>query len=300
MSYRAGYVGLIGLPNAGKSTLLNAVVGEKVAIVTPKPQTTRQRVVGLLTMDEGQLCFNDAPGLIRAEKGLNRFLAQEFTDVIADSDVLAAVLNIDEPKLDKLLEVVEVVRQSKKPCLVVITKCDLPQAQHRLEILRGQLANFAVPVVSGSASKNPKEFGAEVAKALLPLLPENPGPLYPPDLFTPHSTRDLVAEIIREQCFLQLHEEVPFGLAVRIRRFIEDEGPTVKIEADIVVTKEGHKPMVIGAKGSRLKEIGTGARQEIEKLLGRKAFVGLHVAARPRWADQPHFMKEFGYGLHPA
>jgi GTPase len=300
--FRAGYVGLVGLPNAGKSTLLNAIVGEKVAIVTPKPQTTRGRVVGIHTTPEAQLCFVDAPGLIRAEKGLNKFLVKEFDDVIEESDVLIAVLGVDESRLEPLLEVAEKVKGAGKPWLIVITKTDLP-LPHRARILREKMASFGVPVLEGSAERgekggaSAKEFTNEVVNQVARLLPESPGPLFDPELFTTQSTRELAAELIREQCFLQLHEEIPYGIAVRMRQFAEDKGPTVRIEADIVLNKENHKQIVIGRGGQKLKLIGETARKQIEKLLGRPVYLGLHVVSRPKWTDTPNWLKELGYGL---
>lgn len=299
MNYRAGYVGLIGLPNAGKSTLLNALVGEKVAIVTPKPQTTRQRIVGMVNREKSQICFADAPGLIRSEKGLNKFLAQEFTDVIKDSDVLVAVLGIDEAKLENLLDVTEVIKASGKPWVIVLNKTDIPKL-HRVLILREKLKEYGVPIISGSAEKEPAELCQELLPILELKLPESPGPLYDKDMYTTHSSRDMASELIREQCFLNLHEELPFSMAIRIRSYDETSPTLVRIMADVVVSKESHRRMVIGTGGLRLKEIGQGARLEIEKLVGRKVFLGLHVVTRPKWNEQPSWLKEFGYGLNPS
>jgi GTPase len=296
MMFRAGYVGLIGLPNSGKSTLLNTLVGEKVAIVTPKPQTTRQRIVGISTTKEYQCCFLDAPGFIRAEKGLNRFLAHEYAEVMKDADVLLAVIAIDEDERENLLEIVEAVSKQRKPWAVAITKTDLPY-EHRTRNLQEELAKRNVPVICGSAEKAPKEFSAELMGVLSPLLPESPGALFDPELYTPHSVRDLVVELVREQCFLQLHEEVPFGLAVNLRAFDESSPTLVRIEADLVVSKENHKPMVIGRGAQKLKNIGEAARQQIEKLLQTKVYLGLHVTARTRWMENTTHMKEYGYGI---
>lgn len=294
--FRAGYIGLMGLPNAGKSTLLNAVIGEKVAIVTPKPQTTRSRVVGIHTTPTAQICFNDAPGLVRAQKGLNKFLEQEFEEVIKESDALVAVLSIDEPNLDQLLAMVKVIQEARKPWMAVITKVDLPK-MHRVGILREKLQSFGVPVIGISAEKRPDEMRELLIPELEKMLPENPGPLFDPEMFTTHSQRDMVTELIREQCFLNLHEEVPFGMAVRVRSF--EEGATlVRIEADLVVTKDSHRGLVIGAGGQRLKQIGQQARQEIEKLVQTKVYLGLHVVVRQKWNENAHWLKEFGYDLH--
>ncbi|MGE0763197.1 MAG: GTPase Era [Bdellovibrionales bacterium] len=296
--FRAGYVGLIGQPNAGKSTLLNAIVGEKVAIVTPKPQTTRSRVVGIHTSPTAQICFNDAPGLIRAQKGLNKFLQQELDDVVKESDALVAVLALDEGNLEKLLELATMVAEAKKPWMAVITKTDLPKV-HRIAILREKLQSFGVKVVAISAEKCPKEMRELLIPELEQLLPQSPGPLFDPEMYTTHSQRDLVTELVREQCFLHLHEEIPFGMAVRLRDF-DEQGPKIKIEADLIVTKNSHRGMVIGTAGQRLKHIGQDARREIEKMLQRPVYLGLHVVVRPKWNESPQWLKELGYGLHLA
>lgn len=295
--YRAGYVGLIGQPNAGKSTLLNTIVGEKVAIVTPKPQTTRQRVVGIHTSETAQICFNDAPGLIRSQRGLNQYLQQELDDVVKESDALVAVLAIDETKLEKLLELATMVEAAKKPWIAVITKADLPKL-HRTVILREKLiSQFGVKTLAISAEKKPQEMRELLIPELEAMLPLSPGPLFDPELYTTHSQRDMVTELIREQCFMQLHEEIPFGIAVRLRSY-DESGPTIKIEADIIVTKHSHRGMVVGAGGQRLKTIGQEARVHIQKLIQRPIYLGLHVAIRPKWNENPQWLKELGYGLH--
>ncbi|MBX7232453.1 MAG: GTPase Era [Bdellovibrionales bacterium] len=298
-TYRAGYVGLIGQPNAGKSTLLNAILGEKLAIVSPKPQTTRQRVVGIYNGKSAQICFADAPGLIRAEKGLNRFLAHEFSDVISESDVLLAVLALDEKKPELLREVADLVHSTKKPWAIVITKTDLP-LKHRHSILRDLLAGYDVPKFWVSALTKQSELKEMILPCLVEKLPLSPGPLFPLELYTPHSLRDLATEYIREQCFVHLHQEIPFNLAVRLRSFDENSGKKVQLEADLVVGKPNHRPIVIGQGGQKLKTIGQTARLEIEKLLGRSVILKLHVAVRPQWMDNPNTMKEFGYALSPS
>lgn len=296
-NFRAGYIGLIGQPNAGKSTLLNTIVGEKVAIVTPKPQTTRNRVVGIFTTPTAQICFNDAPGLIRAQRGLNQYLQQELDDVVKESDALVAVLAIDETKLERLLDLAKMVEAAKKPWIALITKADLPKL-HRTVILREKLIEqFGVKTLAVSAEKKPNEMRELLIPELEKMLPLSPGPLFDPELYTTHSQRDMVTELIREQCFMQLHEEIPFGLAVRLRSY-DESGPSIKIEADIIVTKHSHRGMVIGAGGNRLKVIGQEARVQIQKLIQRQVFLGLHVAIRPKWNENPQWLKELGYGLH--
>lgn len=299
MSYRAGFVGLIGLPNSGKSTLMNALVGEKVSIVTAKPQTTRRRMIGVLSKDDYQVVVVDAPGLVQAKSGLNQFLKDEAHDVIAQSDVLVAVLNIDEKNVEQLDEVLALVRESGKPWVALINKTDLPLL-HRPQILRDRVTDSGVPVVQGSAKDNAEVLRDALMEKIVPMLPQSEGPLYDEDLYTLSPTRELCAEIVREKCFEQLHQEVPFGLAVRIMKFEEDRGPLVNILVEIMVTKENHRPIVIGKDGAVLKKIGTEARKEMEKLLDRRVYLDLNVTSKRNWQKNPGVMKDLGYVVPKA
>lgn len=292
-TYRAGFIGFIGLPNSGKSTLMNALVGEKVSIVTAKPQTTRRRVMGVLSRPNFQAVFVDAPGLVQAKSGLNTFLRDEAYDVIAQSDVLVAVLNIDEKQIENLEEVIKLVKESGKPWIALIHKTDLPLL-HRPQIVRDRIGE-SVPVIQGSALADRESARELLLEKIEPLLPASNGPLYDEELYTLSPTRELCAEIIREKCFETLHQEIPFGLAVKVLRFDEDSGAAVKIYAEIIVGKENHRPIVIGREGKVLKVIGTEARKEIEKLTGRRGYLDLKVSAKRNWYKNPVMMKDFGY-----
>lgn len=296
MSYKAGFVGLLGLPNAGKSTLVNALVGEKVSIVTDKPQTTRKRIVGILSKEDFQAVFVDSPGIIQATRGLNSFLEKEYKDILQESDLLMVVLNLDARKFEMLEEVIEMAQQSGKPWFAVINKEDQADPR-RVVILQQKLMALNKSGLVGSALKKPEAMTAQIFEAIKELLPESPGPLYEPDLFTLANERELTAEIIREKCFENLHQEIPFGLAVRIIKFIENEGPIVKIYAELLIAKENHRPIVIGQKGQKLKQIGMEARTELEKFLDRKVFLDLHVKVQSNWSESDMIMKELGYVL---
>lgn len=294
MSFRAGFVGLIGLPNSGKSTLLNAVVGEHVSIVSPKPQTTRRRVMGLWNTENFQAVLVDAPGIVKSKAGLFQFLHEECSDIVNQSDVLVVVLNVDASSFEELQEVVQMARHSGKPWLAIIHKIDLPEA-HRPVILHQYLRELNVPVIQGSALKDPEVLKERLMEELPALLPDAPGPLYDRELFTLSTMRELAAELIREKAFLNLYQEIPFGLAVRILKFDEDSGPVVKIFAEIMVNKENHRPIVIGEGGRMLKRIGTEARKDIERLMDRKVYLGLKVSVKRNWAKNPGLMKELNY-----
>lgn len=294
MKFRAGFVGLIGLPNSGKSTVMNALVGEKVSIVTSKPQTTRRRSMGLVNAPGYQMVVVDAPGIVRPSAGLNAFLREEAEDVIKQSDVLIAVLNLDEKKFEHLDEVIQMVKESGKPWAILIHKTDL-NVPHRVQILRGKVAEYGVPVIQGSALKDQELIRELVAEKVAPMLPEAEKPLYDEELYTLSTTRDLCAEIVREKCFENLHQEVPFGLAVRIMKFTEDEGDLVSILAEILVAKENHRPIVIGKGGETLKTIGIEARKEMKKLIGRPVYLNLNVASKKNWQRSAGMLKDLGY-----
>ncbi len=296
MSFKAGFVGLLGLPNAGKSTITNALVGEKVSIVTSKPQTTRKRITGIYTDEKMQAIFVDAPGIVSSSSGLNRFLEGEYQDVIHQSDVLLVVLNLDAKNPEQLDEVIRIAELSKKPWMAVINKDDLPQF-HRVMILREKLAKLGRPVVLASALRKPDALKDVLVEFLYELLPESPAPLYDKELFTLSNLKEMAAEAIREKAFEFLHQEIPFGLAVRIVKFVENEGNVIKIYAELLLAKENHRSIVIGQQGSKLKFIGSGARKEIEKFCGRKVYLDLHVAVKKNWSKNELIMKELGYVL---
>lgn len=293
MSYRAGFVGMIGLPNAGKSTLVNALLGEKIGIISKKPQTTRQKVMGILSADKLQAIFIDTPGYVNSNKGLNNFLEKEFESSLKSSDVLVVLLNLDAPNKEDILKVIESAKLSKKPWLAVITKTDLAQPE-RKAIITSLVAQEGVPLLEVCALKEVESFKVDLLGSLSSLLPESPAPLYDPELFTPHTEREMVSEIIREKCFEYLHQEVPYGLAVRILSF-KDEPALTRLEAEIIVTKANHVSMVIGQGGQTIKRIGASARIEIEKFLDRKVFLKNHVKFKANWFEDSRMMNELGY-----
>ena len=296
MGYRAGFLGLIGQPNAGKSTLMNYLVDEKVSIVSAKPQTTRRRILGMWSSDQGQIVFVDAPGIIKADEGLNGFLAREAQDVIDNSDALLAIISVDTDKAEQAEQVIDMVAKSGKPWVAVITKVDLEEKAHRVMILKKMIEDKGGTVFSTTVKdKEAEEDREELLLKFLELLPESPTPLYDTELFTNENTREMVSEIIRERCFENLHQEIPYNLAVRIIRFDEIAKPIPKIYAEIIVSKESHKAIVIGKGAAVIKAIGSEARKEIEKLMDEKIFLDVQVVSKPEWFDNKRIMKELGY-----
>jgi len=295
MSFKAGYIGLIGQPNAGKSSLMNFLIKEKVSIVTNKPQTTRRRILGIHTEDDFQAIFIDAPGVIKADKGLNAFLEKEALDVIKESDVLLAVLNLDQKSADEAEAIVKLVVQSKKPWLAVITKVDMEDKVHRILILKDLVEKNGGKSILVSINRDQKEYREELLNAIKPMLPDSSHPLFEDDMYTTENVKDLVAEIVREQCFDSLNYEIPYQIAVQVRKYDEDAKPCPKIYADIMVAKESQKPILIGKGASLIKKIGQQSRKEIEKLVGEKVFLELNVVVKDNWFEHLQTMKELGY-----
>lgn len=297
MGYKAGFLGLIGQPNAGKSTLMNWLVDEKVSIVSNKPQTTRRRILGIWSTEAGQIVFVDAPGVIKADKGLNSFLAREANEVIADSDALLAIISVDEEKPEHAEQIIDMVAKSGKPWIGVITKADIAEKAHRVLILKEMIQSKGGKALSLSVkeSQNDLEEREALLVEALELLPESPAPLYDIELFTNENVREMVAEVIREKCFECVHQEVPYSLAVRIIKFDENASPIPKVHAEILVSKESHKAIVIGKGATVIKDIGMKARKEIEKLMGEKIFLDLKVQSKPEWFENKRIMKELGY-----
>lgn len=294
-SFKAGFLGLIGQPNAGKSSLLNFLVKEKVSIVTNKPQTTRRRITGLHTSEAGQIVFIDAPGLVKSTSGLNTFLEKEAHDVIRSSDALVAVLSVDEDSAERNEEILELITKSKKPWIAIITKVDLKETQHRVMILKGIVEKFGGKALTVSNTKFNDEDRKEILAKLVEILPESDRHLYDPEMFTTENVRGLVEEIIREKCFQVLHHEIPYQLAVQIRKFDEDAKPCPKIYADIMVGQDSHKPIVVGKGAAVIKEIGQLSRKEVESLMGEKVYLELNVTVKANWFENKQTLKELKY-----
>jgi GTPase len=291
--YRAGYVVLCGRSNVGKSTLLNRLVGEKVAIVTPLPQTTRRRILGIRTDSDAQLILVDTPGLHDASRLLNRRMVEVARAAMADADVVAALVQAGGQLNPDDRELLSEVGQPGRPTVVVINKIDLvprplliPLAE---ECLRMAPAAEIVPVSALSG-----ENVDELLSTLKRMLPAGPA-LMPEDQYTDQTERLMVEEIIREKIFLAMRQEIPFSTAVKVEQFSDVEDRNLaRIGALIIVDREAHKGMIIGAGGQRLKQIGQSARLDIEERLGRRVFLELHVKVEKNWTRDPRRLSEMG------
>lgn len=287
--HRAGFVNIFGKPNAGKSTLLNALLGEKLAIVSPKVQTTRHRITGILTEQDYQIVFSDTPGIIDPKYKLHEKMMGAVRSALEDADV--ALLLMDAK--DNIAECLELFGslKLKVPSILVINKMDVLERPALDELVeRCKAWGRAKTVVTISALQ--RKGLDELLKQILTLLPESE-PFYPEDTLTDRSTRFFVGELIREKIFHLFEEEIPYHTAVLVTQF-QEKNTLTKISAEIIVTRETQKGIILGEKGKSIREIGTLARQDIEKFLDRKVFLELHVKVRGKWRDNDTYLKEYG------
>lgn len=287
--HRAGFVNIFGKPNAGKSTLLNALLGEKLAIVSPKVQTTRHRITGILTEPGYQVVFSDTPGIIDPKYKLHEKMMGAVRSALEDADVALLLMDARD-NVEECLEMFSSLKL-KATCLLVVNKMDnLMQEELDKLLERCNAWGKAKAVVAISALQ---KKGLDVLmQQIVSLLPESE-PFYPEDTLTDRSTRFFVAEMIREKIFHLFEEEIPYHTAVVVTQFQEKQTLT-KISADIVVTRETQKGIILGEKGKSIREIGSQARADIEKFLDRKVFLELHVKVRGKWRDNDLYLREYG------
>lgn len=291
MNHRSGYVAIIGQPNVGKSTLLNRMVGQKVSITSRRPQTTRQRVIGIVTAPDAQFVFVDTPGFQTRHGGtLNRIMNRSVTRSIADVDVVLWV--VAAPRLDASDREVQGLISAEVPLVVAVNKVDAVGNKNELLPLLGEIHELAQPKAIVPVSARSGLGVDDLLAALREHLPERER-LYGEDEITTASERMLAAELIREKLFRSLGEELPYAAIVEIEKF-ELEGGLRRIHAGILVDKAGHKGIVIGKGGAKLKEISTQARMDMEKLFGGKVYLEVWVKVKSGWADDLGILKRLG------
>ncbi len=292
-AHRCGFAAIVGRPNVGKSTLLNVLVGTKVSIVAPKPQTTRHRILGIATRASSQIVFVDTPGIhSHARRVMNQYMNRSALSSLDDADVLLFVVEALQ-WTDDDARVLERVRQSGRPVIAIVNKVDRIRDKARLLPYLQELSQRADFRALVPLSAEKRDNLAKLPELIESLLPESPA-LYPTDQVTDRSERFLAAEIIREKLTWRLREELPYGLTVEIERF-EEEGGRVLIGAVVWVERPGQKAIVIGAGGERLKEIGRLARLELNELLKKTVHLELWVKVQENWADSEQALKSFGY-----
>jgi GTP-binding protein Era len=287
-----GFAALVGRPNVGKSTLLNALVGQKLSIVTPRPQTTRHRILGLVQRPDAQIAFIDTPGLHHhARRALNQAMNRTAAAALEGAELVVLVVQALAWTGEDELVLSRIVR-SGKPAVAAVNKVDRVRPKERLLPYLEQLGErhdfkALVPV---SALKG--QGLAELLSIITAQLPLSP-PLFPRDELTDRSLKFRIAEMIREKLTLELNQEVPYGIAVEVERMAEEDGQ-LAVDASIWVDREGQKPIVIGARGERLKRVGRGARLALNALLGRRLHLTLWVKVRENWADSARALKDLG------
>lgn len=295
-NFKSGYVSVIGRPNVGKSTLLNAIIGEKISAISSKPQTTRQNITFIHTDDEAQIIFLDTPGIQKPKNKLGEFMLTESKEGIEDSDVITYIVDTSKRIGKAERSIIDLLKEykGKLPIILLINKVDTIKKEELLEIIsmyaEEDIFDDIIPI---SAMKND---GVDIyLESLRKYL--KPGPMYyPEDMITDKNERFIVAEIIREKGLMYLNEEVPHGLAISIEKFKKREDKNIyDIDANIYVERDSHKGILIGKGGSMLKRIGTEAREEAERLLDAKVNLQIWVKVEKNWRDRDNLVKRFGY-----
>ena len=290
---KSGFVSIIGRPNSGKSTLLNRVVGEKVSIVTDKPQTTRHVIKGIVTTAEGQIVFIDTPGIHKPIHRMNEHMMKSVRGSMNDADLLVLIVDCSVPfgRGDEFT--LDLLKATKTKKFLLLNKIDLIAKRNLLPTIDrySKLASFdEVIPISALQGENVETFLNQILK----YLPEGPM-FYPPDQISDQQERSIAAEMIREKVILHTEEELPYSTAVVIDLF-EEDGGLCRLYASIFVERESQKGIVIGKRGDKLKEIGTAARRDLETFLGRKVFLELHVRVKKHWRDDDNTLRTLGLG----
>ncbi|HEY7677807.1 MAG TPA: GTPase Era [Candidatus Methylomirabilis sp.] len=299
-SFKAGYVAIVGRPNVGKSTLLNRLLGQKISIVTPKPQTTRNRILGIHTLPGAQIVFLDTPGIHRSDRRFNREMVRAALRAVEEADLILWMVDAEEPETPDDLLILEELRRAKPPVFLLINKVDRVAKDLLLPLMdrfKDRLPFQEIVPLSAAAGDNVDRLEA----LLLRDLPEG-RPFFPEDQVTDRPERFFIAELVREQAFQLLRQELPYAVAVTVEQVRERGGTRpgegdvlVDVGATLYVEKASQKGIVIGAGGQMLKQIGQRSRLEIEALLGRRVNLQLHVKVRQGWRGDERALRELGY-----
>jgi len=291
---KSGFVSLIGRPNAGKSTLLNRIVGTKLAIVSDKPQTTRNRILGVKNYEGAQVVFVDTPGIHRPLHRMNVRMVDTAVDTIREVDVLGLVVDAAEPPGNGDNFVIDLVKKANAPVFLILNKVDLIRKSRLLPMIQRfhEMGTFAEIVpVSAATGENVDRL----ERAIVERLPEGE-PMYPPDYLTDQPERFFAAEIVREKLLQFTHAEIPFSSAVVVDRFEEPSAPKeiLKLYCTILVERESQKPIILGRGGEMIKKIGTAARADLEKFFDTRVFLDLHVRVKSEWREDDSVLNDLG------
>ncbi len=293
-NFKSGFVAIVGAPNAGKSTLLNRMLGQKIAITSKKPQTTRNRILGVLDRPQAQLIFLDTPGIHRAEKLLNVRIVDVALAALADADVALVMLDVATPNSDAETYLIEKLGTVATPTVLALNKIDLIAKPELLAMIDHWSKSHAFQAIVPISAEKGDQVDALI-DTLVRLMPAGP-PFYPPGSLTDMSERFIAAEMIREKAFRLTGEEVPYAVAVTIEAFKEEKnGRLIAIDATLHVERDSQKGILIGKGGRKLKEIGEAARKEIERMVGTQVFLKLFVRVQKNWSRDAKALERLGY-----
>jgi len=292
--FKSGFVAILGAPNVGKSTLLNRVLGQKISITSKKPQTTRNRILGVHHRESAQIVFLDTPGVHRAKQPLNVRIVDVALSVLADVDLILLVLDASSPDPESEAILIKALNNTKTKVLLALNKIDLVKKPLLLEKIASWHDAYTFEAVVPISAKHGTQV-EELTTAMEAALPIGP-PLYHEDMLTDCSERFIAAEMIREKAFRMTGQEIPYAIAVTIDRFSEKKnGALISIDATIHVERDSQKGILIGKKGSKLKQIGAAAREEIQRMTGTKVFLKLFVRVQKNWSKDTKALRRFGY-----
>ncbi len=292
MSSKCGLIAIVGAPNAGKSTLVNALVGQKVAIVSPKAQTTRVRLMGIAIEGESQMMLVDTPGIFEPKRRLDRAMVQAAWGGTTDADLIALVVDGKAGLGPKVETIASALKDRPEPKILIINKVDIAD-KAKLLVHADRLNQWAKFDETWFVSAETGDGIAELKKSLAKSMPNGPWH-FPEDQVSDASDRMTAAEITREQIYLQLHAELPYATTIETERYIERDDGSVEIHQQILVGRASQRAIILGKGGSRLKEIGSAARQEISRSIGRKVHLYLHVTVNPKWDEDRDHYRDIG------
>jgi len=291
MGHKSGFVNIIGNPNVGKSTLMNAMVGEKLSIITSKMQTTRHRIKGIVNGEDFQIIYSDTPGILKPNYKLQESMMKFVSTALVDADIILYVTDVVED-FEKNIEYIDKIRQNDIPILVLLNKIDLSnqeEVEKKMTRWRELLPNAEVFPISAT-----ENFNIDVVfNRILALLPEG-APFFPKDELTDRNERFFTQEIIREKILLNYQKEVPYSVEIEVESF-KDEEKILRIDAVIYVARDSQKGIIIGHQGKALKKVGTEARKDMEEFFGKKVFLQLYVKVAKEWRDKENMLRNFGY-----
>jgi GTP-binding protein Era len=293
-NFKSGYVAIVGVPNAGKSTLLNRMLGEKISITSKKPQTTRNRILGVMHRPAAQLVFIDTPGIFKAKDTLNMRIVDTALSAINDADMIVFVLDVANPDPTSEYFLARRLQEQQRPVILALNKIDLVEKSALLEIIRKWSSEYRADVIVPISATDGTQI-EKLIEAMENFLPYGP-PYFPEDALTDLPQRFIAAEMIRESVFRLTGEEIPYATAVTVDSFKEEKGgKLIKIEATIHLERSSQKGIIIGKEGSKLKRIGTESRKKIEHMLETKVFLKLFVRVQKNWRKDTRALKKFGY-----